>query len=126
LVSTVNRLQKANLEGKGADEIGGIMEFLVAYTVKHFQDEETLQAQYHYPDFAVHKNYHEDFKRQVGVLTQRMMTEGVSPELVNEVTQHVGDWLLNHIKGDDFKMAAYIQSRDISHERDGNKQPADL
>jgi hemerythrin len=119
LVETVNTLQAANLAGKGAEEIESTMEFLIAYTIKHFQDEENLQIQYNYPDYAEHRGYHEAFKKQVGKMAQRMAEEGPRPELVEEVTQQVGDWLLNHIKGDDFKMAAYIQSVHTKDETEG-------
>jgi hemerythrin len=112
LVETVNTLQAANLAGKGAEEIESVMEFLIAYTIKHFQDEEALQVKYGYPDYPTHKGYHEAFKIQVSALTKRMADEGPTSELIGEVTQQVGEWLLNHIKGDDFKMAAYIQKMD--------------
>jgi hemerythrin len=117
LVEAVNTLQAANLAGKGAEEIASTMEFLIAYTIKHFQDEEKLQLQYHYPNYAEHKSYHEAFKKQVKKLAQQMSDEGPLPELVEEVSRQIGDWLLNHIKGDDFKMAAYIKSMDTRNGR---------
>jgi hemerythrin len=32
--------------------------------------------------------------------------------MVNTVTIAVGDWLLNHIRGDDFRMAAFVKTRE--------------
>ena len=114
LVATVNKLVEINRadDARNEAEIGEVLEFLIAYAVKHFGDEETLQEKYNYPDFNVHKTYHEDFKRQVGELSRRMAEEGATRTFIDELTRFVGDWLLTHIKGDDFRMAAYVQSKE--------------
>jgi hemerythrin len=44
-------------------------------------------------------------------MTDRLIKEGPTSELVAEVSSAVGAWLLNHIKGDDFRMAAYVKAR---------------
>jgi hemerythrin len=112
LVRAVNDLQEANVAGKGAEEIERTIDFLLGYTIKHFKDEEALQLEYGYPDYYEHVSYHREFKRQVDQLAQRMKEEGPTRELVNEITQHIGNWLIHHIKSDDLKMASYIQHED--------------
>jgi hemerythrin len=117
LVQAVNDLQVANAAGKGAAEIERTIDFLLGYTIKHFRDEEALQLEYGYPDYYEHVSYHREFKGQVNQLVERLKAEGPTRELVDEVTQHIGDWLLHHIKSDDLKMAAFVQQEDARRQQ---------
>jgi hemerythrin len=112
LVAAVNGLMEASQSGKGDQAVMQTMDFLTGYTIKHFADEEKLQVKYNYPDYLNHKRLHDEFKLTVKSLTDRLVKEGPSPELVNVVSSAIGAWLLNHIKGDDFRMAAYVKSKD--------------
>jgi hemerythrin len=110
LIDALNRIIEASKSGKGNDEVFRTLEFLTGYTILHFADEERLQLQYDYPDYFIHKRYHDEFKITVRELTKRLAEEGPTEEMVELVTTSIGDWLLNHIKGDDFRMAAYVKS----------------
>jgi len=112
LIEALNSIIDASREGKGPDEIFKTLDFLTGYTIMHFSDEEKLMVKYDYPDYLIHKRYHDDFKVTVGELTQRLKKEGPTEEMVNIVTTTIGEWLLNHIEGDDFRMAAYVKARD--------------
>ncbi|MDR1105758.1 MAG: hemerythrin family protein [Treponema sp.] len=116
LVAALNTIIEASRNGKGSDEIFKTLDFLTGYTIMHFADEEKLQIKYDYPDYLIHKRYHDEFKVTVGELTRRLVKEGPSEEMVNTVTTAIGDWLLNHIKGDDFRMAAYVKAKDLEQE----------
>ena len=111
LIKTLNNIIIASQEGKGAEEIFRTLDFLTGYTVMHFSDEEKLMSQYNYADYLVHKRYHDNFKITVGNLTQQLIKEGPTPEMIDIVSTTIGDWLLNHIKGDDFRMAAFVKSK---------------
>ena len=111
LVVAVNDLLKACRRGCGKRELEKTIDFLISYTVQHFHDEEELQKQSNYPDYLRHRKIHEDFKVVAANFAERLRIEGATVALVAEVYSSLGDWLLNHIKGDDFKMAAYLQSR---------------
>jgi hemerythrin len=112
LVAALNNLMEASQSGQGDQAVMKTMDFLTGYTIKHFMDEEKLQVKYDYPDYLNHKRIHDEFKVTVSGLTERLVREGPSPELVNVVSSAVGAWLLNHIKGDDFRMAAYVKAKD--------------
>ena len=112
LIETLNSIIAASREGKGKDEIFKTLDFLTGYTIMHFFDEEKLMTKYDYPDFLVHKRYHDEFKGTVTSLTQRLIDEGPSEEMVQIVTTAIGEWLLNHIKGDDFRMAAFVKVKE--------------
>ena len=111
LITALNSIIEASQQGKGKDEIFKTLDFLTGYTIMHFSTEEKLQTQYEYSDYHTHKRYHDEFKVTVGDLTQRLINEGPTEELIGTVTTTIGNWLLNHIKGDDFRMAAYVKSK---------------
>jgi hemerythrin len=111
LIAALNNIIGASKEGKGSEEIFKTLDFLTGYTIMHFSTEEKLQLQYNYPDYLVHKRYHDEFKVTVAELTKRLTDEGPTEEMIGIVTTTIGNWLLNHIKGDDFRMAAFIQSQ---------------
>jgi hemerythrin len=116
LIAALNSIIEASRDGRGSDEIFKTLDFLTGYTIMHFADEEKLQVQYDYPDYLIHKRYHNDFKVTIGKLTQRLVKEGPTEDMVHAVTTAVGDWLLNHIKGDDFRMAAYVKAKQEEEE----------
>jgi hemerythrin len=111
LVSALNKLLEACREGHGKEELAKTLDFMTGYTIKHFADEEKLQIKYQYPDYLTHKQYHDDFKITVKDLAEQLIQEGPTDELVGMVNTSIGDWLLNHIKGDDFRMAAYVKAQ---------------
>ena len=112
LVSALNNLIEASASGKGDAAVLGTLDFLTGYAIKHFADEEQLQVDYDFPDYLNHKRIHDNFKETVGEFIKKVKAQGPTEEVINEVSSAVGSWLLNHIKGDDFRMAAYVKSKD--------------
>ena len=114
LVSTLNSLIESSKQGKDKEEIFKVVDFMTGYAIMHFKTEEDLMVKYEYNDYYVHKQYHEEFKVTVGELTKRLVDEGPTERMISIVTSVIGDWLVNHIKGDDFKMAVFVKSKDKS------------
>ena len=114
LVATLNSLIESSQQGKDKEEIFKVLDFLTGYTIMHFSTEEKLMTQFDFPDYLIHKRYHDEFKITVGDLTKRLVDEGPTNDMIHLVTTTIGNWLLNHIKGDDFRMAAYIKTREES------------
>jgi hemerythrin len=112
LIEALNNIIDASQQGKGSEEIFKTLDFLTGYTVMHFITEEKFMVDYNYPDYLMHKRYHDEFKETVGELTKRLFKEGPTRELVGITTTSIGNWLLNHIMGDDFRMAAYVKARE--------------
>ena len=103
-------------DGSDATKLRDTLEFLINYTVRHFTDEEALQLEYGYPDYANHKKMHEDFKEiVVGNLLKRFRESGSSAELSSDVNKIVIRWLANHIRNEDKKISEYI--RDVNASR---------
>ena len=112
LIAAVNNLMEASMSGRGDAAVMETLDFLTGYAVKHFADEEQLMVNYDYVDYLMHKRLHDDFKGTVGEMTQRVIKEGPTMELIDVVSSTIGAWLLNHIKGDDFRMAAFVKAAD--------------
>jgi len=112
LVTALNNLMEASTGGKGDQAVMETLDFLTGYAIKHFMDEEKLQVQFNYPDYLNHKRIHDEFKGKVGEFVDKVRKEGPSQEVIGEVSSAVGSWLLNHIKGDDFRMAAFVKAAD--------------
>lgn len=106
---TLNNLIEAHEQGKAPAEIQKTLEFLVEYILKHFADEEKLQEKCGYPYINEHKNIHADLSHKVANLLKELDSEGYSNKFVEKTIYLMTDWLKNHIKGDDFKLAAYLR-----------------
>ncbi|MDR1069817.1 MAG: bacteriohemerythrin [Gracilibacteraceae bacterium] len=110
LIKAINDLLAACSSGKGRAALDGTLDFLSQYTAKHFGDEEKLQQQHKYPDFANHKKLHDAFKNTVADLAKQLRAEGPTVTLVGKVNASIAGWLVNHIKREDVKVAAHIRS----------------
>jgi hemerythrin len=114
LFTAINELLETFNAGKGVEEIKKSIDFLNDYTIKHFFYEERIQQKYQYKDYDAHKQYHDSFKATVKDLTHRLILKGASEDLSNDVKSSVGDWLVNHIKIQDFKLVQFIKSKDAA------------
>ncbi|MDR3115745.1 MAG: hemerythrin family protein [Treponema sp.] len=113
LFEAINKLLDTCRVRKGSEELTKNLDFLNTYTIKHFFDEEKIQQKYNYPDYPNHKEYHDTFKARVKDLTHRLIWSGPTEGLIKEVHSSIGDWLVSHIKIQDFKLAQYIKSKDV-------------
>ncbi len=111
LIDAINKLLNACRNGKGRAEIINTARFMQSYTAKHFGDEEKLQMQSRYPEYAKHKGYHEAFKKTVAQLVAKVDANGPSVALVGELNSALAGWLINHIKVEDKKFAAYLNKK---------------
>jgi len=109
LFALVSNLVEACTDGYDTKILNDTLNFLVEYTVQHFTDEENFQMQYNYPDYARHKQLHEDFKTAVGEHVREFHENGSSSDLSNAVNKVVVRWLINHIQREDKKIGNHIK-----------------
>ncbi|MDR1931410.1 MAG: hemerythrin family protein [Spirochaetales bacterium] len=109
LFKLTSDLVDACTSGRGSSVLGEALDFLAAYTLKHFGDEEALQLKYHYPGYEEHKKLHDDFKQTALTLIAEYKESGSSADLSNKVYSVIVRWLVAHIKGEDSKIAAFIR-----------------
>ncbi|MCL2721007.1 MAG: hemerythrin family protein [Treponema sp.] len=89
--------------------IKGTLDFLVNYTIQHFNDEETLQIKCNYPEYEKHKQMHEDFKVSVVDLVQRFFGSESLSELSTDIKKVIIKWLIHHIIYEDKKIGVYLR-----------------
>jgi hemerythrin len=73
-----------------------------------------LQQRYDYPGFQTHRQIHEDFKKAVGEFVRELDFQGPSQAMLEQIKTRVGGWLINHVKGEDIKMADFLKSAGVS------------
>jgi len=95
-------------DGSNLEKVKEALDFLVNYTVHHFDDEEELQLACGFPEYENHKKIHEAFKVTVGELVSKFNESGSSEELSTAISKIVVKWLVRHIQGEDKKISAYL------------------
>ena len=111
IIDAINELMGALMQLKGIEKAKETIDFLSNYVVFHFNEEEQLQKNSGYPDFARHKQLHEDFKRTAQGLVADYKREPENVQVISKLLKVVGDWLVTHIKKEDVAMAKYITSK---------------
>ncbi|MDR0466620.1 MAG: hemerythrin family protein [Deltaproteobacteria bacterium] len=111
-VAAVNALFEAHQRGKGVKEVERTMAFLVSYAHKHLDDEEELQEKYAYPGYPEHKKAHAAFRELAQHLAAVLHRDGPTEEVITQACITIAEWLINHIKSEDSKMAAFIRNEE--------------
>jgi hemerythrin-like metal-binding protein len=90
-----------------ADELGRIVDDLMAETVEHFKFEEAVMEQIGFPDRSGHAKMHEELITQLRQTRARMKAGGhVSSK---SVAMFLVDWLTYHILREDMEFKPYLQ-----------------
>jgi methyl-accepting chemotaxis protein len=111
LFDAINAMLDAWEQKKGAEELQKSLDFLAQYTINHFFDEEQALKKYHYSDFYRHHQFHEAFTKSVREFSDRFAREGGSDALIEEVQKKTANWLIEHIKGQDFRWALELKEK---------------
>ena len=106
----VTDLIKACTEGYDTEILQETLEFLIDYTVQHFNDEEAFMVRYEYPDYERHKGIHNGFKKTVRNFVVDFVENDSTTDLSNDVNRIVVRWLINHIQREDKKIGDYVRS----------------
>jgi len=109
LLSRFNTLIQASNTIQEAEAVGNYLNFLLEYTIFHFEAEERAMTDRKYPRFAAHKVEHEIFKRQINQLYEGYTKHGVNMQVFVMTIRSSGEWLVNHIRKTDKAMAEYLQ-----------------
>ena len=109
LINAINNLLSACQQGQAADKVNATLDFLAAYTKRHFGEEEALQQKSNYPDYLNHRQYHEAFIKVITDLSAELKQTGPTPSVINKIIRNAGDWLVSHIQQQDTKVAAHLK-----------------
>ena len=109
LFELVNNIGKTCNEGGDIDTLGETLDFLLQYTVQHFNDEESLQVKYNFPEYEYHKKLHKEFEDTISEKVSEFKEKGSTNDLLDTVNMFVIEWLVNHILKEDMKIGEYIK-----------------
>lgn len=109
LVAEVNRLYEAIRGKRGEEVLSDILAMLEAYTVDHFQHEEKLMAEYHFPGLEEHQKVHQELIEAVQEIKGRAVSG--TEELARELLKFLRVWVLEHIVEVDKKYGSFLESR---------------
>ncbi len=109
LCKAIDDLFEACKTGKGRDEVLKTMDFLQRYTVKHFSEEQVLQAKSGYPKVKEHKVLHDTFISKVAEIKAEIERDGANIVVVGKINSLIIDWLYNHIRRVDKELSQYIK-----------------
>ena len=103
LVKLINDLHAAMQSGKAKDVMGSIIDQLIVYTERHFNDEETMLRTRGYSRLAAHHAIHVDLTRQVIELRDKFKSSHLVLSI--EIMHFLRDWLATHILTHDLAYA---------------------
>lgn len=112
LFARVNSMLTALEKGNASrEEVSRIVQYLTEYVVFHFGTEEQHMATYSYSSMTQHKAQHQQFVKTFMKLKERMLMEGINPQLTEDTKQLVVDWLINHIKYSDRALGMFLKHK---------------
>jgi hemerythrin len=110
LLNQINGFFQAVLNGKGLDLMDGTMDFLLEYVDLHFRTEEYFMEKYQYPFYAAHKTQHEQLSAEVLNVARRIRETEQKRDVVVELVQQMGAWVVEHVMRVDTNLGRYLDS----------------
>ncbi|MEI8397476.1 MAG: bacteriohemerythrin [Rhodospirillaceae bacterium] len=111
LLSIFNEFSLAVNAGKGDLIIRNILDELLDYTQYHFEREEMIMQENHFPDYARHKKMHDTFIRQIEDVSIHL---SVGSDMSAFLLSFLAKWLSGHIMGADHKLGQFLEHRGIA------------
>ena len=84
--------------------------FLKDYVVKHFADEEALQASLHYKGLPEHKILHKDFISTVLRYEKNLVESNFGQKAMQQFAGTLVGWLIYHVVGEDGKITGAVKA----------------
>ncbi|WP_169304241.1 bacteriohemerythrin [Deferribacteres bacterium DY0037] len=105
LLSKINMLIKAILEGKGDENILNLLRFLESYSEEHFQTEERIMRQIGFEFAEQHTAAHDIFRQNLRRILKLVNKSGISQDIFADIEKNLISWLLEHIVKMDTKIS---------------------
>lgn len=104
LFRLANIVDKINPRTTTKTEIGVLIKAFFNYMNEHFQEEEAYMQKFDYPFLKDHQKLHQDIIKSMTKLIQEKKTTGELQEGIKSISH---TWLVEHILGNDLKMAKW-------------------
>ncbi|MDR1605310.1 MAG: bacteriohemerythrin [Gracilibacteraceae bacterium] len=97
-------------EADSRDACARALVFLKEYVVKHFADEEALQAKLGYEGLAAHCLLHRDFVATVAEYERKLIESRFDLQIVQQFTGKLIGWLIYHVVREDGKITGMVSA----------------
>jgi hemerythrin len=111
IIRRFNALLTACEQGRGRDEVKGLISYLENYAGTHFRDEEKLHEETGYPDAAVHREQHRTFTDKLRELNAKFSQQGTPVYLVVRTNRFLAEWLFDHIYEKDREFGDFLRKK---------------
>jgi hemerythrin len=108
LFDAVNRLADSFKTGTASAQVKASLDFLVNYTVEHFQTEEKFMKEMDYPKLSSHMAEHGQLIAKAKELQARLVQ---GQPVTVEVTSFLADWLKHHINEVDMGYVEFAKAQ---------------
>jgi hemerythrin len=111
LFAIINELNQALANGEGKAATDSVLRKLVDYAKAHFAAEESLLAEYEFPETASHRAEHDKFTQSIAKFREdyRAGKPGVPVSLM----LFLQDWLKEHILVNDKAYTSFLNARGV-------------
>lgn len=92
-------------------QVNETLEFMKAYVVEHFRDEEAYQRSIGYPGYEAHKKIHTDMVNYVLQVSDEYERSGFNEQMIQQFGGKLLAWLINHVASEDQCIANYAIER---------------
>ncbi|GAB6107855.1 bacteriohemerythrin [Fusibacter bizertensis] len=108
LIARAEKVMASYQKGEAESEILRLFEYLSAYVLVHFRNEEKLLSEYAYPYLEAHKALHREFKQDVITLQDDIDAHGLTLNSRLKLMHLTSEWIDHHIGVEDNKIATFI------------------
>jgi len=111
IVMLVNTLIEMSDTKVDSEIISDTLTKMTQYASSHFQKEEQYMLEYGYPEYAVQKKQHQEFKKKTTDFCMGTMLHKTT--VPTEIFSYLRSWWMNHILTDDMKYKQFFYDRGL-------------
>lgn len=109
----VSILRSPKSQEEKEEKVAQTLEFMKAYVIIHFRDEEAYQKEIGYPEHEEHTQKHRDMVQYVAGIEAKYKKEGYNEQLLQQFGGRLLAWLINHVASEDIKIAAFAREKEV-------------
>ncbi|MFC1746806.1 bacteriohemerythrin [Candidatus Neomarinimicrobiota bacterium] len=84
---------------------------LIEYTKYHFHREEEIFEEHGFDQLAQHRELHQDLIRQILDISGKIVEEGVTKGISDDLYHFLRHWLIDHIIHEDLKFKTFLEHK---------------
>jgi len=110
-IRLVNTLLDSSIKSEDNEIILDSFSFLRYYIVEHFSMEESAMRAYDYPQYGMHKNIHDSFRKEIEGMDMALKMNKSPHETAIKLNYVIVNWFVNHIKVEDHRLCKFLEAR---------------